>query len=885
MTIISWKTNSIDLNKPAKVLSGTADSYVLNSLWATPNADDDPYWSGGTNPKYYRWEVTFTVSEKTHGSNLTRVPFTFNAQDIEVGDWVAGASVGDGKCCQIISIQSKSNNTLTAIVEDRFRYNTFKNSGGDGLFGSPGPVIFFQINELGLPMLDPLPGEAGVDFFSNVMSRFQYMNPLTNYLLEKTNHGFEQGDAICIENGEFVLSNSTNVVKFIGTVLHPGPGPDQFILKPSNGIIDFVPGLPGIPGDFIYPSIDNTGDLTTDDKSDLPIFLKIANSIPSVTIGSSPNITGTDGDIVEINKIKIDLMGDGTTGTYDLDQAIALINTKTPEHKVIADKVGYATTASSDMLTLGSAYGGVIAGYVPFSADINGITVTFTTTTSGSAAFGSDPPVADVNDIASDINSSKIPNITASVSPSGELILKNVIGGEINIVNGSKDFNGNDFAGDNSVSSLPLITPANTSDYSLRLARDDGGPLTLYDYQGSFFNDCGVMSGQNGRYALGLVIERGLATKGKGGSGNVAVTSNIETIVSGSTISISVDYSNEQYPGGIFTVFQQQPIQININVAWDTLNSNVKNAYLDYSSLVTNVKDVVFSANLQHAEFDIQSNNDITIGSTVITNDNLKSLGISGNVGSYVISNTIISQESQITPNVAVTANLTTNRGLLSINNLYLNNLQPILFSISLTSFFPLSKVPFFNKLQAITWQVNPIGTIMYGKMYCSGPGVPNSGTFELASNGEPYGLTNFTVDSTLSYSIYTDNYGGVGLNGAGVNSIRSRVSVNVTPASVYYPLFYKITNNSNDPAFTKSDSYLNSGYILGQGANSSSNTNDYLWIAIPGTQNHKFAFTYLNTVVETFPDAAYSMNLNGTIYSIFGFTNYREVTKIYTLT
>jgi hypothetical protein len=179
-------------------------------------------------------------------------------------------------------------------------------------------VIFFQINELGLPMLDPLPGEAGADFFTNVMSRFQYMNPLTNYLLEKPNHGFEQGEAICIENGQFVLSNSTNVVKFIGTVLHSGPGPDQFILRPSNGIIDFVPGLPGTVGDFIYPTVDSTGNLTTNSESDLPIFLKIADSMPSTTIGIAPNITGNDGDVIEINKIKIVLNGDGSTG----DQAL-----------------------------------------------------------------------------------------------------------------------------------------------------------------------------------------------------------------------------------------------------------------------------------------------------------------------------------------------------------------------------------------------------------------------------------------------------------------------------------------------------------------------------------------------------------------------------------
>ena len=99
MTINAWKTNFIGLNKPAKVLSGTADSVLSLSSWPYANSSDDPYWSGGANPQYYRWQVSFTVAERTHGSNLTRTPFRFDAQDIEVGDFVAGAA--DGKVLQL----------------------------------------------------------------------------------------------------------------------------------------------------------------------------------------------------------------------------------------------------------------------------------------------------------------------------------------------------------------------------------------------------------------------------------------------------------------------------------------------------------------------------------------------------------------------------------------------------------------------------------------------------------------------------------------------------------------------------------------------------------------------------------------------------------------
>ncbi len=508
MSINAWKTSFIGLNKPAKVLAGVAESFTPVALWPYANATDDPYWSGGSNPQYYRWEVTFTVSDRTHGSNLTRTPFSFNAQDIEVGDFVAGAA--DGKVCQIMSISEKGNNTLTAIVEDRLRYNTFRDPTGFGLFGTPGPVIFFQINELGFPMLDPVPGEAAADFFTNVMSRFQYMNPLTNYLLEQPGHGFEQGDSICIEEGQFALSDPDNIDRFIGTVVYPGPGPDQFILRPANGIIDFVPGLPGNVGDYLYPSLDGSGNLTASDASRRPIYMKIADAIVTSTTGTGIDPSGVDGDIVEINRVQVPLFSGN--GTYTLDDAVALINAETASHKVTAVKVGAATETASDVVGQGSAYG-IVAGYVPFSAEINGVVINFTTTTSGSAAYG-DPAVADVNDMVADINAAKVTDIVARVIDGTIIGLRHNAGGAINITNITADANGNNFAGANSVSSLQETTLANTTTFALRLIREDGGPLTIRDFAGVFFDTAGVLSGQNGRYALGLNIEQGIRTGG-----------------------------------------------------------------------------------------------------------------------------------------------------------------------------------------------------------------------------------------------------------------------------------------------------------------------------------------------------------------------------------
>ena len=247
---------------------------------------------------------------------------------------------------QVKSVLVKTNSSVKVLVEDTLRYNTFRDPTGFGLFTAPGPVVIFQINELGHPMLDPVPGTCSTDFFSNVQSRFQYMNPLTNYILEQAGHNFEKGDAICIEAGQFELSDVDNVDHFIGTVVFPGPGPDQFILRPANGIIDFVPGLPGNVGEYIYPSIDGTGDLTTDAASARPIFMKIADAIATSSYGDGIDPSGNDGDIIEINKTQLTLLSGN--GTYDIDDAVGIINSQTSAHNITALKTNAPTEVASD---------------------------------------------------------------------------------------------------------------------------------------------------------------------------------------------------------------------------------------------------------------------------------------------------------------------------------------------------------------------------------------------------------------------------------------------------------------------------------------------------------------------------------------------------------
>jgi len=502
------KTSAIDLNVPAKVLSVNVTSATSEAQWDHDDGLGDTFWSGGSNPKSYRWEITMTVSAVNHGSHLTRTAKKFDGMDIVVGDYIAGAT--SGRALQIVSISAKSTTTVTCKVEDRLRYNTFRSSSGNGIFTIPGAAVIFQINENGHPMLDPLPtGITSTDFYANVNSRFQYLNPQMNYMLDQTAHGFEQGDVVAIDHttNVFELADAANIERLVGTVTHAGPGPNKFLVRPANGIVDFVPGLPGNPGDFVYPKTDNSGDLTLTDTG-VAIFLKLTNAIPSESLGTVTNGTCTAADKLEINDVDV-LFTTNSSGVVSINNAVTDINAKSSDHKVVASSTPAPNTITSDSSTYGSAYG-LVGGFPPFSASINGTTVNFSTTTAGQATYSM--AVAIAEDMAADINAANIANITATHS-SGNLVITHSQGNAFTIVNGTSDTNGNDFAGNGSIASLGTSYSA-ASGATLKLTRSDGGEIIIRDKVGTPTVDFGIMSGHSGSYALGLNVEKGIRSGG-----------------------------------------------------------------------------------------------------------------------------------------------------------------------------------------------------------------------------------------------------------------------------------------------------------------------------------------------------------------------------------
>ena len=182
MALTNFKSSQIVLNVPNKVLGTSISAVSGNAYWPHQNGTGDQWYEGaGATKKYYRWEITFSVTAQSHGSHLTRDDFSFNGLDIVVGDWIAMAN--SGLCWKIHSISAKTANSVTCIVEDWLRYNTFRASTGNGAPTS-GSAVVFSLNEKGVPMLDPLPTTAAAQFYPTVASRFEYLNPqLDNFLL------------------------------------------------------------------------------------------------------------------------------------------------------------------------------------------------------------------------------------------------------------------------------------------------------------------------------------------------------------------------------------------------------------------------------------------------------------------------------------------------------------------------------------------------------------------------------------------------------------------------------------------------------------------------------------------------------------------------------
>lgn len=506
---LSYRSNQIRLNYPNKVLSVSVSAISGTEYWPFANGSGDLWYEGSASKKYYRWEITFSVTAQNHGSHLTRDDFQYNGLDVQVGDWIAGATTG--QCLKIISISAKTRTSVTCVVEDWLRYNTFAITTGNGIFGT-GAAVIFTLNENGYPMLDPLPTSVTAAFYPTVMSRFQYLNPQVNYVLEKTNHGFVKGDVIAVTSDGFVKANALTADRMVGVVTESGPGPNYFMILPNNRIIDFDPNIPGTQGEYIY--VNTSGTLTNVATTTGKVaFLNIQSAEPTVLTGDKGNPEISDGYAISINGYSITLSG--ASGNANVSEIVSLINAQTSNTQVVAQALPLENTIVSNEI---EAVYGLVGGYAPFSAYINtgsgNTLVNFTS--SGSVYAGVSTP----QDMATDITAAGIANLVVSATAT-VLTLTELNGNAITITNGNAEGGGYGFVGPSNISGLPASTAA-TNAAKLRLTRSNGGEILIYEDSTLWQDQTGIFSGHTGSLPLAMNIEQGVRTGGTTVVANIA---------------------------------------------------------------------------------------------------------------------------------------------------------------------------------------------------------------------------------------------------------------------------------------------------------------------------------------------------------------------------
>jgi len=388
------------------------------------------------------------------------------------------------------------------------------------------------------------------------------------------------------------------------------------------------------------------------------------------------------------------------------------------------------------------------------------------------------------------------------------------------------------------------------------------------------------------------------------------VTSNISTVVAGSTLAFTVDYANASYPGGIYTLKQLGPVSLSISDQWSiggSLVGTTKNAYANYVANTVNTANVSITVSLANAKFNIQSTDTLQIGSTTLTGTQLLGIynlnGITPSNGyanaTFTIPSTSLNASVQAgnlsTVNNTVLANLTNDRGTFGANintasGTTLVSTAPIAYSLnSISGNFPSSSIPYWNLNQTFNWSVSTTGTTSAGNLTYSGGAIS---TTSLSSTGGASG-TSGSIDSTSSYTITTSDYYGAGLNGYGNRTIPSTVNGTVNSATKYYPLFWKITNNNSLPSFAVSDSRNSNNYVTGQGATTSTTASNYLWLAITNSGNasplasHTFKHVFGGFDIVDSPSVSGTQTITSSgqsyNYSIYGFSGFTTASFILT--
>jgi hypothetical protein len=497
-------SSSIRKYLPSKVITGYGQTIVGLESWLYDDGFGDQWWQGVIGAPV-RWILTADVFSAAHSSHLTRVPNTYTGLDITPGMWVF--SVTEPRAVRIVSIISLSDTSIQCIVEDVDRYNTFADASqtGTGAFASNNNLVFFELGDDGLPVLNPLPVGIDLTITSQIESRFRVFNPTVENRFFQLNHGFAEGQVVRIDNvtGKFVNATSDDIY-IAGTVLAVGPGPHYFYLSPSTKIIDDLePGLPGVAGDLL--GIDPvTGDRAVITGGNNALYIKMTNAVKAFTVGSIDTPVTYPGNIIKLNNHVIPFVGDTTV---DASSIISAINSTTANHGVTASMGSPSTIVSGTVAYPTST------PTTNMQFTINGVS---TIVSLPSISFGTSGQVGWWDVIRSVNEQTAIHGVYASFdSNTGFVVFTQSEGLDINFVNVTPTTTSGEDKTVTDMLGVPENNPA-AATTRLKLIRADGGAITVTDVSGQFTIDAGIQSAANGSLPLALVVDKTMTATSSG---------------------------------------------------------------------------------------------------------------------------------------------------------------------------------------------------------------------------------------------------------------------------------------------------------------------------------------------------------------------------------
>lgn len=471
----------------------TSTSVSGKDYWPEPLSDNDKWWAGGENPRYYTWNVSFEItSPQSHSYPKSTVPFEYSLNDVYRGDFVA---MGDsGRCYRIIEITSKSKLTMNCVLEDVYRTQTFKFSQGRGSPDVNKTCICFNVDEDFNTSIDPylLPitvNPKTVSYIPFYLSQIEFIkNPIF-----KCQGECELGDIIAIEKGVgFTKPTGELSRNIVGRVIGSTGISKEYIVEPISKHIDIISQV-GEVGDVIYLAED--GETLTLDATSKPLYLKTRDAIPNISRSNS-NVTNPiikAGTSINMNDVTLTFPTETT-----MPQFIDIINNNT-DLDIVASEISPPFEIMADKTKL--AYGIIGVTQIPTVIEINGGRVSIETTTAGQEKYGS--AVAIGADIVNDINNANISGITARFDANNnDLYLTNESGGNINISN----ISGDTFASD-TVDSATGFSETNVSSSDsvlVQLTLDSGDDLVIRELAGSFISDTGISGSDNGSLPKGI---------------------------------------------------------------------------------------------------------------------------------------------------------------------------------------------------------------------------------------------------------------------------------------------------------------------------------------------------------------------------------------------